>query len=99
MREETFPSVAEGFSIVSNMPVCALLLFPKNQIRETIQGLEGITLKRFWQERGEENDVAETIGSQGAMDELFGRVVRVSMSDKMYVMARWFPPPPREDLV
>ncbi|CAN0092598.1 unnamed protein product [Ectocarpus sp. 6 AP-2014] len=69
------------------------------EIRETIQGFESITLKRFWQERGEENDVVETVGSQGAMDELFGRVVSVSMRDKMYVMARWFPPPPREDLV
>ncbi|CAM9137083.1 unnamed protein product [Ectocarpus sp. 4 AP-2014] len=69
------------------------------EIRETVQGFEGITLKRFWQERGEENDVAETIGSRRVMDELFGRVVGVSMRDKMYVMARWFPPPPREDLV
>ncbi|CBJ26756.1 Dolichyl-P-Man:Man(7)GlcNAc(2)-PP-dolichyl-alpha-1,6-mannosyltransferase, family GT22 [Ectocarpus siliculosus] len=69
------------------------------EIRETIQGFESITLKRFWQEQGEENDVVETVGSQGAMDELFGRVVSVSMRDKMYVMARWFPPPPREDLV
>ncbi|CAN0481725.1 unnamed protein product [Ectocarpus sp. 12 AP-2014] len=69
------------------------------EIRETIQGFEGITIKRFWQERGEENEVAETIGSQGAMQELFARVVRISMRDKMYVMARWFPPPPREDLV
>ncbi|CAM9869902.1 unnamed protein product, partial [Ectocarpus fasciculatus] len=69
------------------------------EIRETIQGFDGISLKRFWQEQGEENDVAENIGGRGTMDELFRRVVCVSMRDKMYVMARWFPPPPREDLV
>lgn len=78
------------------------------QVRETIQGFDSISLRRFWKgteavaapEKGVQDD-GESVGGGGATGRFIGGggIVAVSMRDELYVMARWFPPPPREDLV
>lgn len=54
------------------------------EIREAIEGFDGVSFGRFWRQ-----------DYQDGYDE----IVSISKSEKLYIMARWFPPPPREDLV
>lgn len=65
------------------------------QTRETVEGFDGISLRRFW--KGDEDD--DRGGGGGSGDGDGGGLFRVSMSEKMCVMARWFPAPPRKDLI
>lgn len=66
-----------------------------HQVRETIQGFHNISLRRFW--KGTKAAAEKGVRDDGAP--VVGGIVAVSMRDQLYVMARWFPPPPREDLV
>ncbi|CAM9889786.1 unnamed protein product [Scytosiphon promiscuus] len=84
-------------------------LLDKFEVRDAIKGFDGISLRRFWRNsssssssrNSEDFEVAtppfphggRSIG--GVMETLF----HVSLRDKLLVMVRWFPPPPREDLV
>eukprot|EP00904_Undaria_pinnatifida_P006955 jgi/Undpi1/338/HiC_scaffold_1.g00334.m1 len=66
------------------------------EIRETIQGFDSISLRRFWQREEQKGCVGKCDGEDGGVD---GGFFRVKTSDKMAVMVRWFPAPPREDLI
>ena len=74
----------------------ARLISIHRQIRETIQGFDSISLRRFWQREEQKGCVGKCDGEDGGVD---GGFFRVKTSDKMAVMVRWFPAPPREDLI
>ncbi|CAN0198666.1 unnamed protein product [Pylaiella littoralis] len=74
------------------------------EVRETIQGFHSISLRRFWKganAAGEEGKQGgASVGGGGTTGGFIGGgIVAVTTRDQLYVMARWFPPPPREDLV
>lgn len=72
------------------------------QVREAMTGFDGISLRRFWSRSGSEGvkaDKPAVVDGGGPLRSLVGIFFRVSTRDKLFVMTRWFPPPPREDLV